>query len=68
MDYKCFLCKKEFIDQNKTAQHLKKDHFVKERKDPIYCIKNNSCNRYFHTFRALNDHSKNCPVDIQPQV
>lgn len=60
MKFKCFECSELFSEQKEINTHLKKKHFVKENKDPIYCVKNNDCKRYFHTFRALNAHSKTC--------
>lgn len=68
MEYKCFICSKLFEIQKEIVKHLKKDHFVKENKDPIYCIKNNNCKKYFHNFRNLKFHSENCTDDIEQQV
>lgn len=68
MDFKCFICEKLFANQKDCVNHLKKGHFVKENKDPIYCLKNNPCKRYFLNYRALNIHSKQCTFDVEPQV
>lgn len=68
MNFKCFVCENLFSEQKIIVKHLKKDHFVKENKDPIYCLKNNNCKRYFLNFRALNDHLKTCSVDVEQEV
>lgn len=68
MDFKCFVCKDLFPTQKVIITHLKKDHFVKENEDPIYCLKNNKCKQYFLNFRHLKDHLKICPLDIDQQV
>lgn len=68
MDFKCFVCEELFEYQKEIVTHLKTAHFVKENKDPIYCVKNNNCKRYFLNFRGLNAHLKNCTIDAEQQV
>lgn len=56
-----------------AIKHLKIFHFVKENKDPIYCLKNNECKHFSLTFRHLKVHMKSCvdnksheAIEIQP--
>lgn len=62
MNFKCFECSELFSEEVEAISHLKKEHFVKDNKDPIYCLKNNDCKKYYQTFSNLRRHMKSCEI------
>lgn len=63
--YRCFKCSEFFSAEKEAIKHLKKVCFIKENKDPIYCLKNNGCQHYSLTFRHLKVHMKSCITSVE---
>lgn len=58
---KCFLCFSEFSEVQKTIEHLKKDHGVKEKVHILKCIVSNAaCSKSFQTWSGLKKHIQTC--------
>lgn len=60
MNFKCFLCTKEYTNMKYTLKHLKIDHLLKDKSSNFECVANNTCVKYFHTFDGLRRHSEIC--------
>lgn len=60
MDFKCFLCKKEFGDIKTIFSHMKIVHALKDHKTELYCVANNGCRKTYLTFDSLRAHIKQC--------
>lgn len=65
MSFNCFKCSKTFSDLNSVVAHLRKIELMKERCDPIYCVKNSACKKYFYSYGGLRNHAKKC-VNNEP--
>lgn len=67
MDFKCYLCFKEFSEVAEMISHLKKDHKLVDHSDRIPCLvnfeNNRLCGRSYLTLNALRKHRKSCVSD-----
>lgn len=62
MDFKCYLCQKQFGEIKLICQHLRIIHFLQDNSTNIRCAVNSQeeCSKSFHTFNALQKHMKMC--------
>lgn len=60
MNFKCFVCSELFSSDKMAIKHLKIIHFIKDNKEPIYCLKNNGCQYHSFTLRQVKVHMKSC--------
>lgn len=65
MDFKCFLCAKEFGDIKTIFSHMKTIHALKDNKTQLFCVKNNHCKKSYLKFDSLRAHIKQCVKDSE---
>lgn len=77
MDFKCFICQKEFDTVDNAITHLKKFHKINNDSRELNCLVNlkydRSCDYQVIRFDALKKHSIKCAglnavLDIEEQV
>lgn len=77
MDFKCFICQKEFDTVDNTITHLKKFHKINNDSRELNCLVNlkydRTCDYKVKRFDALKKHSIKCAGlnavhDIEEQV
>lgn len=64
MDFKCFICFKEFDTVDNSITHLKKFHRIRNKSRDLKCLVNckneNSCDCVVNRFDDLKKHSLKC--------
>lgn len=65
MDFKCYVCAKEFGLRLEFSKHLRAVH-VDESKQPLKCpVNGSSCSNTFLTFNGLYRHIKDCILALK---
>lgn len=69
MDYKCFLCSKEFNDFSLTIKHLKIIHNISGKLGSFMCVANRMtvapCLSSFNQVRTLKNHVGKCVAEAK---
>lgn len=61
MDFKCYLCDKEFNNLNDAINHLKKSHRITDNTCKIKClVSHNGCVRQYNSFKTMRAHAVLC--------
>lgn len=64
MDYKCFICEKEFENIDSVFKHLKNDEKLRNKETNLECVINfpskGKCKKYYQTYDGLRKHLRTC--------
>lgn len=67
-EFKCFSCFSMFDEVEKTINHLRNEHRIKQKVHEIKCIVNNTCKKKFQTWSGLKKHLLSCSIEIDKNI